>query len=108
MNKNTPNVHVVVGGDKEVLPTYHDFNLEDSQKDNADKTFYVAQDAAGRIYGSVMINEHDRKSTGATVGNWIASGLIVTRKDYKALSKTVRLQSAQEQTEEAGQASLAD
>jgi len=83
-------VTVASGEEKEALPVYRDFDLEEVLQDNADKTFYVAQDSQGKIYGSVMINDKDRKSNGASVGNWIASGLVVTRKTLRELNKASR------------------
>lgn len=79
---------------KEQPLSHRDFEIEHDFQDSPENTFYVAQDASGKIHGTVMINGSDRKATGALVGNWIASGLAVNRMPYKALNKVLRAQDA--------------
>lgn len=65
--------------------------------DSPDMTYYVAQDSEGDVQGTALIKPNDRKTIGALVGNWIASGFAVSRMTYKAMNKLLReLQKAKE------------
>lgn len=78
-------------GEQQEQPLSHrDFEVTQEFQDNPDNTFYIAQDSTGKVHGTVMINDKDRRATGALVGNWIASGLVVNRMPYKGLSKIMR------------------
>lgn len=63
-----------------------------SHVDNAELTFYTAQDREGNITGTAQVNPIDRKVIGALVGNWIAAGYAVSRKTYKEMNKILREQ----------------
>lgn len=77
----------------EKMLTQNDFNETPMiHVDNADLTFYTAQDESGAIIGSAQVNPVDRKVIGALVGNWIAAGFVVSRKTYKEMNKIVREQ----------------
>lgn len=64
--------------------------------DNASLTYYVAQEATedplvhGKVCGSTLVSQNDRKVVGALVGNWIASGYVVSRMSHKQFVSTVK------------------
>lgn len=88
-----PNITIAVNDAKQDQPlTHRDFEVSQDFQDNPDNTFYVAQDSLGKIHGTVMIGDRDRKAAGALVGNWVAAGLIVNRMPYKGMAKIIRAQ----------------
>lgn len=66
--------------------------------EKSELSFYVAIDDQGGMVRCVTECNLDRKNVASIVGNWLAEGYSVERRDAKGMAKLLRMHQASKQT----------